>query len=146
MARLSFTYDGQSHVSDVFSGGKVVQLAFPVERTRVLYLETRLGATLPWKITDSRLLEKQLVINVPLGGEGQEYRLNSIAEPLSAEIVDAQTGGGGGGGSQPGPDSVGTREIRDDAVMMDDLNTEVKEQMLTGNDRVSQEELDNFET
>lgn len=145
MANLSFNYDGQSYVSDVFSGGKVVQLAFPVERTRVLYLETRLGSTLSWKITDSRILEKQLVINVPLGGEGQEFRLNCIAEPTSAEIVDAQTGGGGGS-SQPGPDTVGTKEIQNDAVMMEDLNTEVKDQMLTGSDRVTPEELDTFET
>ena len=43
MAKLSFNYDGQSYVSDVFSGGKVVQLTFPIERTKVLYLETRLA-------------------------------------------------------------------------------------------------------
>ena len=48
------------------------------------------------------------------------------------------------GGSQPGPDSVGTEEIRDGAVEMEDLNQTVKDTMVTGDDRVTQDELDNF--
>ena len=35
----------------------------------------------------------------------------------------------GGGGGTPGPDSVGTEEIKDGAVVMDDLNDSVKEKM-----------------
>lgn len=49
------------------------------------------------------------------------------------------------GGDKPGPDSVGTEEIRNGAVEMEDLNDEVKDTMMTGNDRVTQDELDNFE-
>ena len=143
MANLNFSFDGQTYVSDVFSGGKVVQLAFPIERTRVLYLETRLASGLPWKVVDSRILEKQLVINVSAGGDGQEFRLNCMTEPTSAEIITLPSGGGGG--SQPGPNTVGTEEIKDGAVIMDDLNQSVKDTMVTGDDRVTEEELDNFD-
>lgn len=48
-------------------------------------------------------------------------------------------------GGQPGPDSVGTKEIKDDSVEMEDLNKSVKDAMVTGDDRVTQDELDNFE-
>lgn len=127
MAKLSFNYDGQSYVSDVFSGGKVVQLTFPIERTKVLYVETRLGSGLPWKVIDSRILEKQLVVNVPAGGEGQEYRMTCIAEPTSAEIVTEQSGSGGsGGGISPGDtlpeDTVDSKAIKDGTIQMEDLD------------------------
>lgn len=126
MAKLSFNYDGQSYVSDVFSGGKVVQLTFPIERTKVLYLETRLGVGLPWNVADSRILEKQMVVNVPVGGSGQEYRMNCIAEPASAEIVADQSGGGSGGGSsQPSANSVGSEEIKDGSIKMEDLDPNI---------------------
>ena len=55
----------------------------------------------------------------------------------------------GGGGIKPGvpipPDTVDSAAIQNNAVMMEDLNPEVKDSMLTGNDRVTQEDLDNFE-
>jgi hypothetical protein len=54
-------------------------------------------------------------------------------------------GGGGGGGSQPGPNTVGSREIQDDSVEMEDLSSSVKDSMVTDKDRVTQEELDNFQ-
>lgn len=127
MAKLSFNYDGQSYISDVFSGGKVVQLTFPIERTKVLYLETRLGAGLPWNVADSRILEKQMVVNVPVGGSGQEYRMSCIAEPASAEIVADQSGSGGSGGdsSQPAANSVGSEEIKDGSIKMEDLDPDI---------------------
>ena len=127
MAKLSFNYDGQSYVSDVFSGGKVVQLTFPIERTKVLYLETRLGVGLPWNVADSRILEKQMVVNVPVGGTGQEYRMNCIAEPASAEIVTDQSGSGGGGGDiTPGvpipENTVNSASIQDHSIRMEDID------------------------
>ena len=129
MAKLSFNYDGQSYVSDVFSGGKVVQLTFPIERTKVLYLETRLGSGLPWKVEDSRIIEKQLIVNIPSAGEGQEFRMNCLVEPASAEIVTAQTdggsGGSGGGSSQPAANSVGSEEIKDGSIKMEDLDPDI---------------------
>lgn len=48
-------------------------------------------------------------------------------------------------GGQPGPDSVGSREIQDDSVEMEDLSRQVKDQMLTGDDRVTQEEIEGFD-
>ena len=48
-------------------------------------------------------------------------------------------------GGAPGPDSVGTEEIRNNSVLMEDLNQEVKDTMLTDDDRVTQEDLNNFD-
>lgn len=130
MAKLSFNYDGQSYISDVFSGGKVVQLSFHVERTHVLYIETRLGSGLPWKTVDSRILEKQLVVNIPAGGEGQEFRLHCITKPTSAEIVTAQTAGSGGSGITPGvplpENTVNSSSIQDGTVQKEDLDQDVQ--------------------
>lgn len=47
-------------------------------------------------------------------------------------------------GGQAGPDSVGTEEIKDDSIEMEDLNQKVKDTMLTGDDRVTQEDIDDF--
>jgi hypothetical protein len=126
MATLAFTLDGQSYVSDVFSGGKVVQLAFPTDGTQVLFVETRLGVTLPWKTIDSRIIERDLVVNIPFSGEGQEFRLNCIAEPSAAEIIPMVESGGG---SQPGPNTVGTEQIQDGSVETEDLSDDVQKKM-----------------
>ena len=131
MEKLAFNYDGQSYVSDVFSGGKVVQLTFTIERTKVLYVETRLGSGLPWNVADSLILEKQMVVNVPVGGSGQEFRMSCIAEPASAEIVADQSGsgGGGGGGITPGvpiaENTVNSTAIQDGAIKMEDLDPNI---------------------
>ena len=129
MAKLAFNYDGQSYVSDVFSGGKVVQLTFPMERTKVLYVETRLGSGLPWNVADSFILEKQMVVNVPVGGSGQEFRMSCIAQPASAEIVADQSGSGGGGGITPGvpiaENTVNSAAIQDGAIKMEDLDPNI---------------------
>lgn len=49
------------------------------------------------------------------------------------------------GGEKPGPDSVGTDEIQDGAVQMDDLNQSVKDTMMTGDDRVTQDDIERFD-
>ena len=144
MATLSFHKEGQNYVSDSFEGGKVIQLSFPPEGIRVLFIESRLGATLPWKSIDSKMVERDMIVNVPAAGDGQEFRMRCVAEPSSAEIVPMSSGGGGGG-SQPGPDTVGSQEIKDDSVEMVDLGKSVKDSMITDKDRVTQEELDNFQ-
>lgn len=51
----------------------------------------------------------------------------------------------GGSGSRPGPNTVGTEQIIDGAVEMEDLNANVKDTMVTGEDRVTREELDQFD-
>lgn len=48
-------------------------------------------------------------------------------------------------GGQPGPDSVGTEEIQNDSVEMEDLNQKVKDKMVTDDDRVTQDDIDGFE-
>ena len=42
------------------------------------------------------------------------------------------------------PDSVGTAQIQDDAVEMEDLNQKVKDKMLTDDDRVTARDIENF--
>lgn len=50
-----------------------------------------------------------------------------------------------GDASQPADNSVGTEQLKDDSVMMDDLNHTVKEAMITAEDRVTADELAGFE-
>ena len=59
-------------------------------------------------------------------------------------VFDLLTSHGDGSG-KPGPDTVGTDEIIDGSVEMVDLSKKVKDKMLTDSDRVSQEDIDNFE-
>lgn len=42
------------------------------------------------------------------------------------------------------PESVGTEQLKNGAVEMEDLHDDVKEAMLTDDDRVTKEDLDNF--
>jgi hypothetical protein len=42
------------------------------------------------------------------------------------------------------PDSVGSQEIKDESVEMVDLGKSVKDSMITDKDRVTQEQMDNF--
>jgi hypothetical protein len=124
MATLSFHKDGQNFVSDTFQGGKVVQLSFSKRGLQVLFIESRLGITLPWKSIDSKIVEHNMIVNIPSAGEGQDFRLRCVAEPNSAEIVSMTSGGGSG--SQPAPNSVGTEEIRDGSVKHEDLDPEIE--------------------
>lgn len=69
-----------------------------------------------------------------------------MAEKFSKLIIDVfgkeyELAGGGGEGSQPAPNSVGTDEIKNEGVEMEDLSPDVKGNMA---DRVSQDELDKF--
>lgn len=50
-----------------------------------------------------------------------------------------------GGSGRPGPDTVGTEQIIDDSVEMEDLNHKVKAKMLTDDDRVTQDDLAGFD-
>ena len=45
---------------------------------------------------------------------------------------------------KPAPDSVGSDEIINDSIRMEDLNGDVKDKMVTDDDRVTREDLDNF--
>lgn len=54
-----------------------------------------------------------------------------------------------GGDIKPGVpiphDTVDSDSIVNDSVQMEDLNQEVKDTMMTGDDRVTQQEIDNFD-
>lgn len=66
-----------------------------------------------------------------------------MGETIKINKLIIETGGNeyefdGGGGGVPGPDTVGTEEIKDGAVIMDDLNDSVKEKITntySANDR-----------
>lgn len=67
-----------------------------------------------------------------------------MAEKIEKVILDM---GGkqyefAGGSGQPAADSVGTEEIKNKAVMLEDLNDEVIDEMA---ERVTQEDLDGFQ-
>lgn len=42
-------------------------------------------------------------------------------------------------------DSVGSEQIKDESIEMQDLSKDVKDKMVTEEDRVSQEDLENFD-
>ena len=73
---------------------------------------------------------KKSITSLTLNMDGEEYVMQ------------------GGGGIQPGvpipADTVDTDAIIDGAVEMEDLNQKVKDTMMTGDDRVTQQDLDNF--
>lgn len=71
------------------------------------------------------LREKKAIASFTLDMDGEEYVMQ-------------------GGGGTPGPGTVGTEQLIDDSVEMEDLNHKVKDKMLTDDDRVTQEDLDNF--
>ena len=54
------------------------------------------------------------------------YRNGQLIYPISVVDHKKESGGGGGGGCQPGPNTVGTEQIIDNSVIMDDLNDSVK--------------------
>ena len=83
----------------------------------------------------------------------QDEKINTIPELIAflsevphgmslKEYIESVAGGSGG---QPAADSVGTEQIKDDSIEMQDLSSDVKDQMMTESDRVTQEELEHFE-
>ena len=61
--------------------------------------------------------------------ERSGYRNGQLIYPISVLDTKPQEGGGGGGSCQPGPNTVGTEQIIDNSVIMDDLNDSVKEKI-----------------
>ena len=59
--------------------------------------------------------------------ERSGYRNGQLIYPIS--VLDHKEKGGGGGSCQPGPNTVGTEEIIDNSVIMDDLNDSVKDRI-----------------
>jgi hypothetical protein len=80
-----------------------------------------------------------------MGNLGEKKAISTLTVVIDSEEYVMQ----GGGGITPGvpipPDTVNSDAIINGAVQMEDLNHEVKDTMLTGEDRVTQHDLDNFE-
>ena len=60
--------------------------------------------------------------------------MGNLGETKQVSTLIFEVGGNdyvfaGGGGGQPGPNTVGTEQLIDDSVELEDLNTEVKEKM-----------------
>ena len=53
--------------------------------------------------------------------ERSGYRNGQLIYPISVLVTKPQSGGGGGS-CQPGPDTVGTEEIIDGSIILDDMN------------------------
>ena len=60
--------------------------------------------------------------------ERSGYRNGRLIYPISVLVTKPQSGGGGGS-CQPGPNTVGTEEIIDGSVKLEDLNQEVVDRM-----------------
>lgn len=82
----------------------------------------------------------------------QDGKINTIPELISflAEVPQGMTlkeyiESVAGSGTVPADNSVGTEQIKDESIEMDDLSKGVKNTMITNQDRVSSEELDEFE-
>jgi len=86
------------------------------------------------------------------GGGGGATTLASlldvtITEPKEGQILKCTDGSWvnvDDSGEQPGPNTVGTEQIVDDSIVMDDLNQSVKDEMITKDNRVTPEELEKF--
>ena len=82
----------------------------------------------------------------------QDGKINTIPELISflSEVPQGTTlkqyiESIAGSGSVPADNSVGTEQLKDESVEMNDLSRNVKDSMITDQDRVSQEDLDGFE-
>lgn len=126
MAQLTFTYDN-GYVSEPFEGTVTLQLVFAEEKKHVIFIESRLGENMPWALAKSLAVGPMSFVKIRETAEGQQYRIKSAAEPTLAETSPITSGGSGSGGSQPAPNSVGSEEIKDESVTMDDLSPEVRE-------------------
>lgn len=78
--------------------------------------------------------------------ETNETKIGKVTYRMDGEDYVLE---GGGGGLTPGVpiphDTVDSDAIIDGAVQMRDLNDEVKDEMVTQDDRVTQEDLDRFQ-
>lgn len=57
------------------------------------------------------------------------YRNGQLIYPISVVDHKKEASGGGGGSCQPGPNTVGTEEIIDGSVKIEDLNKEVTDKL-----------------
>ena len=87
MENLSFTKNGNSFVSDAFSGGISVQLAFDEEESVRLVIMTSLDSSLGWDRIRNVTAIRTVVFSIPKLAGGQQFRIMSPIEPSAAVIA-----------------------------------------------------------
>lgn len=126
MAKLTFTNDIQlGFVSSTFEGGVTVQCQFPGKGKQVVFVETRLGESLPWTLVRSIVLKPESVFIISKASEGQQYRLRLAVEPDNVETAKLKgTSSGGSGDSQSieGLEDVTAEDIDDLTISTQDVH------------------------
>lgn len=83
MENLTFTQNGSSFVSDAFSGGVSVQLAFNEDEAVRLVIMTSLDSSLGWDRIRNVTATKTKVFSIPKLAEGQMFCIMSPVEPAA---------------------------------------------------------------
>lgn len=145
MKELEFTYN-EGYVSNPFTGPVAIQFVFPTNGRQVVFLDTRLNEEMPWTEDKTRILSKVDVLVIPRAAEGQQFRVRCAYLPDKASV--SPMGGSsdsGGSGSELPAESVGSEQIKNDAILPEDLDPELRERILNGTltdeDRALLEEL-----
>lgn len=105
MAKLVFSYDYPSFVSDPFTGNVRVECSFEKEALNKVTVETRLDEDSPWRILRSVIIGTKNAFTLTDTASGQQYRLRCATRPVDVEYaVIVPSGGGSGSGSIDGID------------------------------------------
>lgn len=97
MAKLSFTYDYPSFVSDSFTGNVRVECSFQKEALNKVTIETRLDENSAWRILRSVIIGIKNAFTLDNTASGQQYRLRCATRPVDAEYAALSPSGGGSG-------------------------------------------------
>ena len=135
MEKLTFTNQG-NFISNIFNGGVALQFTFSKNALFVVFLESRLEASLPWS-SEGRTIRQNGILNVPEGAEGQEFRVRCGIEPVDVSVSPLYDSNG----KKPGANSVGTTEIEDGGVHLEDLAPEVRDKII--GDDITEDDLEN---
>ena len=126
MAQLTFTYE-QGYISSVFDGGVTLQLIFAEAGKHVIFLESRLGESMPWALLKKIVVEPMSFIKVREPSDGQQYRIISAFEPTFAMTSPIT---GTPGSSSGNKEKVGSEDIENGSIKLEDLSDEVKDKLI----------------
>lgn len=138
MAQLTFTYE-QGYVSNTFEGGVTLQIIFAEAGRHVIYIESRLSEEMPWVILKSLAVEPMSFLKVREPSEGQQYRMRTAFEPTFVEVTPLSSQSGSGSGNK---EKIGSEDIEDGSIKIEDLSDEVKEQLSGKN--LTDDDLENI--
>lgn len=138
MAQLTFNYDN-GYVSSTFDGAVTLQIIFAEAGKHVIFIESRLGENMPWTVLKSLAVEPMSFVKVREPSKGQQYRMRSASEPTFVEVLPLVASGSGGSGSDG---KIGSEDIENGSIKIEDLSDEVKDQ-LAGNN-LTEDDLENI--